>query len=141
MLPCPICETPFKPYKYGDGRTRRTCSRTCGNKLTGREKRRPVDGLVSRTKNLNKCHRRAERIKAATVERVDRLVVFERDGWICHLCTEPVDRTLSGRDRLGPTLDHVVPLSRGGEHSYANVKLAHRRCNVRRGVRLLRLAA
>lgn len=37
----------------------------------------------------------------------------------------------------GPfTLDHVVPLARGGEHSYRNVKLAHPLCNSRKGAKV-----
>jgi len=28
-----------------------------------------------------------------------------------------------------PSIDHVVPLSRGGLHEWGNVKLAHRICN------------
>jgi 5-methylcytosine-specific restriction endonuclease McrA len=27
-------------------------------------------------------------------------------------------------------VDHVIPLSRGGEHSYANAQLAHPTCNL-----------
>jgi 5-methylcytosine-specific restriction endonuclease McrA len=34
-----------------------------------------------------------------------------------------------------PTLDHLMPVSRGGEHSYRNVGTAHRGCNSRKGAR------
>jgi 5-methylcytosine-specific restriction endonuclease McrA len=30
---------------------------------------------------------------------------------------------------LAPTKDHVIALSNGGEHSYANAQLTHRICN------------
>jgi len=68
-------------------------------------------------------------------------VVFERDSWTCHLCSQRVDASLSGLDPDGPTIDHVTPLSRGGEHSYANTACAHRRCNLRKGNRLHELVA
>ncbi len=70
------------------------------------------------------------RKRAATVESVSPTRVFERDGWRCHLCG---GKTL--KDRRGtyhpkaPELDHIVPLSRGGAHSYANTACAHRKCN------------
>jgi HNH endonuclease len=60
---------------------------------------------------------------------VDPAIVAERDGGICYLWGEPVTAK-SGR--WGATLDHVRPASRGGERSYANVRLAHRSCNSRK---------
>ena len=58
--------------------------------------------------------------------------VYERDGGICWICGNPTD--LSDR-RWGPcgpnypSVDHVVPLAKGGSHTWANVKLAHHKCN------------
>jgi 5-methylcytosine-specific restriction endonuclease McrA len=37
---------------------------------------------------------------------------------------------ISSRD--GKHIDHIVPLSRGGLHCYANVQVAHSRCNLRK---------
>lgn len=61
--------------------------------------------------------------------------VFERDGWLCGLCDEPVSPDAVYPDPFSPSLDHVVPLSRGGAHSLENSQLAHLRCNVRKGAR------
>jgi hypothetical protein len=36
-------------------------------------------------------------------------------------------------DRMSVSLDHVVPLSRGGSHSWENVRCAHLSCNVAKG--------
>jgi 5-methylcytosine-specific restriction endonuclease McrA len=79
-----------------------------------------------------KQRRRATK-RGATVERVLRRVVFERDGWRCQLCGLTVDRDAQVPAHRAPTLDHIVPLSAGGEHSYRNVQLAHFICNTRRG--------
>lgn len=58
-----------------------------------------------------------------------RAIVLARDTH-CHLCGEPVDKTLSGRLPDGPNADHVVPKSRGGAlYDPANLRLAHKRCN------------
>lgn len=62
--------------------------------------------------------------------------IFERDGWICGVCTKPVDRALKWPDRQSPSLDHIVPLTRGGHHVRANVQLAHLVCNMRKGASL-----
>lgn len=70
--------------------------------------------------------RRARRSNAPSVEFVDRGVVFSRDGGVCHICRRRVSCK-------GFHLDHLVPLSAGGEHTYANVRIAHPRCNMSRG--------
>lgn len=59
-----------------------------------------------------------------------------RDGWECYLCGTECSRTdgkwVDGGWICGPTyptLDHVVPRSRGGEHTWSNVRLACWTCN------------
>lgn len=61
--------------------------------------------------------------------------VFIRDNWICHLCNQAVDSELSRTDPMGATIDHVVPLSKGGSDSFENVRTAHFSCNVKKGSR------
>jgi len=61
----------------------------------------------------------------AFVEDVDHWTVYERDGGICAICCKSVPPSRYG-------VDHRIPLSRGGEHSYANVQLVHPRCNSRK---------
>jgi len=65
------------------------------------------------------------------------LTVFERDEWMCHLCDTLIDRKLRGDAWMRATLDHVIPISRGGLHVYENVKASHWRCNMDRGDKLL----
>ena len=47
-----------------------------------------------------------------------RKAVFLRDGHVCQYC-----------GRAAENVDHVVPRSRGGSHSWDNVVAACRRCN------------
>jgi len=54
-----------------------------------------------------------------------RRAVFARDDWICQYCGAPAEN-----------LDHVVPRSRGGEHSWENVVASCRRCNSKKENRL-----
>lgn len=67
------------------------------------------------------------------VSPANRLAIYERDGWICQLCSEPVDPSVPVNTRWDATLDHIVPVSRGGDDSLGNLRLAHRRCNAVRG--------
>lgn len=63
--------------------------------------------------------------------------IYERDGWICQLCYEPVDSAVAYPDAMSASLDHRIPLSRGGAHAPHNVQLAHLICNGRKGSRLV----
>lgn len=56
--------------------------------------------------------------------------IFERDGWVCQLCFELVDKALPWPHLMSKTLDHVMPVVRGGAHTRANTQLAHLTCNV-----------
>jgi 5-methylcytosine-specific restriction endonuclease McrA len=79
--------------------------------------------------------RRALRYQAPIEDFLDG-EIFERDGWICQLCEEPVDRVLLWPHPFCASLDHIVPLSRGGHHVHVNCQLAHLRCNIRKGASL-----
>lgn len=55
--------------------------------------------------------------------------LLARDGNLCWLCGEPFANK-SGRK---PSLDHVIPRSKGGSNRNENLRLAHGRCNWERG--------
>lgn len=59
-----------------------------------------------------------------------------RDEWRCWVCGGCVDRTVAATAPTAPTVDHVLPRSQGGGNEPANLRLAHRRCNGRRGSRV-----
>ena len=72
------------------------------------------------------------RLLAATL--VD--YIGHRDKWRCHICTRPVSRAKYDRNEsMSKTVDHIVPVSQGGSHEPANLRLAHMICNARRGER------
>ena len=63
--------------------------------------------------------------------------LIKRDKGICHICNKKCDskdyvRTEEGYFVVGkdyPSLDHIIPISKGGTHTWDNVKLAHHYCN------------
>ena len=97
------------------------------------------------------CRARAYRRKYRSVKRSTRRTLeaiakqdvipladlVARDGGVCQLCGEPVDKSDCFFDsdgnfhtgRLYPTMDHIVPISKGGKTTWDNVQLAHFRCN------------
>lgn len=74
---------------------------------------------------------RRARIAGVKTEPIDRHIVFERDEWKCGICGEHVPLEQA-------SLDHIVPLAKGGDHLYANCQTAHLKCNLSKGARLMR---
>jgi len=81
------------------------------------------------------CQARRARLMDAYVEAVDPAVVFERDGYTCQRCGQQLSPESQYPSRNYPTVDHIVPLTRGGEHSYANVQTMCMGCNSEKGNR------
>ena len=103
---CSECGDPFStPLPLA-----RTCSAFCAR---SRERRRYGQYVDDRT----------------------RASIYERDGWICQLCFDPVDPDLHYLDNWAATLDHIVCQSwtESPDHSPSNLRLAHRWCNSVRG--------
>lgn len=107
-----ICKQCGKEFisEYGD-KHRNFCSDQCRDRYTSR--------------------RRKDRKRAGCsfVEHINRNAIFERDKWICQICGEPVNPALRFPHSLSATIDHIIPLARGGNHQRSNVQLAHFICN------------
>lgn len=88
---------------------------------------------------------REERKRAGRMDDIDLGELIRRDGGRCHICGKKVGK----REKFGkargkwkdrrdyPTVDHIVPISRGGTHTWDNVKLAHLSCNAKKGGKLV----
>jgi 5-methylcytosine-specific restriction endonuclease McrA len=72
-------------------------------------------------------------LRRAYVESVSMAELRRRDEDTCRICGKPVDFTRQPPDPSAATIDHVIAVSRGGEHSYKNTQLAHLRCNTAKG--------
>ena len=70
-------------------------------------------------------------------ELIDLYELAERDQWQCKLCNEPISKDAKhykgNLNLYGPSLDHIIPVSLGGTHTWNNVQLAHYYCNSIRG--------
>lgn len=79
--------------------------------------------------------RRRARKRTTQIERFTKVEIYERDGWICQICDEPIDRAVEPPHHMSASLDHRIALANGGAHTRENVQCAHWICNSRKGAR------
>jgi len=58
-----------------------------------------------------------------------RMAIFKRDNYVCHICGESTEISTNSNDSNFPTVDHLIPQSKGGNHYPSNLKTACSRCN------------
>lgn len=119
----------------------RTCSecRAAAVRATANRLKRTPHGKARRRED--KARRRAAE-RGVRADRIDPFKVFERDGWRCYLCGCHTPRELRGTyEPNAPELEHVLPLAMGGEHTWANVRCACRKCNLAKGASTVFLTA
>lgn len=80
-----------------------------------------------------KWYKRASRYGRRDFDKTITLrALIARDNGVCQICGKPTDDcdiTNGHIGRMYPTLDHIIPLSKGGAHTWDNVQLAHMHCN------------
>lgn len=109
---CKECGEVFVP-EYGD-RRQRYCSSICAERHNGR---------------IGKAKRRAVE-RGVDADNIDPFAVCGYYKWTCYICGRKTPRSLRGTtDPLAPEVDHIVPLAKGGTHTWSNVACACRECN------------
>ena len=118
-------------------------ARRAANLEAARERDRVYYGAHPERKRERSSLRRAL-TSDAFVASIDREVIYARDNYTCQWCGKKVNMKKKWPDPMSPSLDHILPLSKGGTHEAKNVQLTHMLCNLRKnntGVDQLRLIA
>lgn len=103
------------------------------------------DRCMHKAGNTTKEIRRRHKIQSAMVDTgITVEAIYKRDNGICYLCGGRCDLNDYVNDKgtfiagnQYPSIDHIIPLAKGGDHSFQNVKLAHRICNSVKAARLV----
>jgi 5-methylcytosine-specific restriction endonuclease McrA len=117
---CPYCGAAFTMEKYGSQQD--YCTPTCRKKAYRRTD-------VGRQNHRSVKARRRARLVGAEVSPVTWLDVLIRDRWICAICGAKINRAAKFPHPQSATIDHIIPLAKGGPHSMANLQAAHFICN------------
>lgn len=115
---CSECGQPFETIQPNQ----LTCSKECGRLRKNRLRRYYKEERYNEENLID---------KDITVK-----VLYKRDKGICYICGGKCDfkdhTQINGHFTAGPnypSIDHVIPIARGGMHTWDNVKLAHHYCN------------
>lgn len=129
LLPrdCELCGNSYIPkYRPPDRPPQRFCSPSCASRS-----RNPEAGLQRRTRRL--AMSRARRLRhAETWDGITDEEILERDGWRCQIpgCKRrPIRKELKYPHPRSRSVDHIIPLSLGGDDTAVNKRAAHLGCN------------
>ena len=106
---------------------------TMGSAIIVNETYDPVDMWGRKIMNWDSAkqisiERKAEikKVKRTTISKAVRIAVYQRDKGICQICGKPVDIN-------DFTVDHIIPLDRGGLNTMSNYRCLCKRCNEWKG--------
>jgi hypothetical protein len=123
---CKQCGTPFFT-EYGTHRSV-FCSASCSDRYT----KKLVGGALNH--RARKAFRRMYGcVPPLMYQPLRKDVVMKRDGWVCGICGQSIDKHACVPEPLSPSVDHIVALAAGGAHTYDNVQAAHFECNWKKG--------
>ncbi|HEY9373821.1 HNH endonuclease signature motif containing protein [Streptomyces sp.] len=131
---CKSCGAEYHKY----AREQRWCSQACAasNKPGSGPRGRSTEALERQRLYWQAKNRRRRAAKRGGMSEPYTLAeIAERDGGRCKLCGGRVAMGRQVPHPKAPTIDHVVPVSKGGDDTRANVQLAHFVCNSAKGAR------
>lgn len=70
-----------------------------------------------------------------SLDDIDYLELMKRDHWVCQLCGTKIPPKARRPHPLSGSIDHAIPISKGGQHVWSNVQAAHLECNFRKHTR------
>lgn len=121
-------------YYRSDIEAGRTRCRAHRAKDAEKHRKRFKEWVQSNQDKMRDSQRRRRARKLGTqVEAIIERDVFDRDGWRCYICEAPVVNEVPFGTPNKAILEHVIPLARGGTHTWMNVRCACHRCNQMKG--------
>lgn len=132
---CTVCGKEYTPRQYMEseglilfsnvGYCSHECKRKAMNRLCKANKR---------ARGVQDNHRQRARYYGCEYDSSVTLAkLIKRDGLRCAICGGTCDPNDHGWTKYmgpkSPTIDHIVPMSKGGGHVWSNVQIAHALCN------------
>ena len=90
------------------------------------------DKCKNRKKKNGSYRKRARKYGVYYDASVTRKKIVSRDKCTCQICggvCDPNDKRWGSFGPMFPTIDHIIPLAKGGTHTWSNCQCAHVICN------------
>lgn len=117
--------------------------RQCGEEFKTKNEQRYYCSKKCIKKYTNNKSKKNRDIRLKNNGEIDNSISLEklikRDKNICYLCGKECDSNdfvIENRNFIvgseHPSIDHVIPIAKGGTHTWDNIKLAHIKCNTKK---------
>lgn len=123
MLPCKQCSRPT-PSRRNRPSLCKACAKDAKRESSRNEKQK-----------YGRNHRQRARHHGVRYVPVPVKEIYERDNYTCQICSKKclpkamVSKATGKIHPRSPSIDHIVPMCRGGEHVEANLQTACFKCN------------
>ena len=133
-MKCLLCgaETPF-----GNNRVKKFCNRQHYLEYCEAERNRPKSYCLNCGNPIMTLTKHGEIRKYCSDECQKEKKHKDRFKYVvCQICGRHIDFDCDSNSDYYPSIDHIIPISKGGEHQWDNVQLACRVCNTLKGTKL-----
>lgn len=122
---CPECGARFR----SSNPSQLYCSESCRKRARWKRREKSLGSHGSHVK-------RAKRYGVEYDRSITLNKLIKRDGMTCYICGKTCTKDDKRWGTFGPdypTIDHVIPLCKGGTHTWGNVRIACGECNDAKG--------
>jgi 5-methylcytosine-specific restriction endonuclease McrA len=134
---CEICGKPYivRGYVKSCGLKYARDNGVCSSECRDEKKRQIIRELHRGRKDSHRHRARKYGCEYDPSVKLEKLIA--RDGLRCAICGEMCDPNDHSWSKYSgpkyPSIDHIIPMSKGGGHTWDNVQVAHIICNSEKG--------
>jgi hypothetical protein len=151
---CVVCGDQYEPHRKDQACCSLVCSKKHSHKaLVENNKKISICQMCGESfevffsgciepKYCESCRRAVDRDRCRgrrAVTSVDYVInendVYEKYNWTCAICGEKIDPDIKWPSPQSKSIDHIIPVSKGGSHTFNNLQLAHLGCNSTKGAK------
>lgn len=125
-----FCTNCGERFMGDNRRANKFCSRKCFYEFIGAK---PSElGSESSGRYSGISHIKRAKKHGVAYEYIKPIDIYKRDNFKCGICNGDIDMNLPHPHPMSASIDHIIPISVGGTHTWDNVQSAHLTCNIKK---------